>query len=99
MKSYPLSLGNMSKDFAVNSMLKTGLNGCVYNFSVDCNTIDINHNINIHKYLNEKTRYKIMLGFFQELFIRLLSICTVRMFNRSLASNFEGRIKYVSLNN
>ena len=40
-----------------------------------------------------------MLGFFQELFIRLLSICTVRMFNRSLASNFEGRIKYVSLNN
>ena len=50
MKSYPLSLGNMSKDFAVNSMLKTGLNGCVYNFSVDYNTIDINHNINIHKY-------------------------------------------------
>ena len=40
-----------------------------------------------------------MLGFFQELFIRLLSICTIRMFNRSLASNFEGRIKYVSLNN
>ena len=54
MKSYPLSLGNMSKDFAVNSMLKAGLNGCVYNFSVDYNTIDINHNINIHKYLMKK---------------------------------------------
>ena len=28
-----------------------GLNGCVYNFSVDYNAIDNSNTINIHKYL------------------------------------------------
>ena len=42
----PLRLGNISKDFSVDNMKKTGLNGYVYDFSVDYNTIavdDIRH--------------------------------------------------------
>ena len=31
----PLYLGNISKDWSVNNMKKTGLNGYVYEFSVD----------------------------------------------------------------
>ena len=31
----PLCLGNISKDFSVDNMKKAGLNGYVYDFSVD----------------------------------------------------------------
>ena len=30
---------------------KTGLNGLMYDFSLDCNTIGVNSIIDIHKYL------------------------------------------------
>ena len=35
----PLCLGNISKGFSVDNMKKTGLNGYVYNFSVDYDAI------------------------------------------------------------
>ena len=35
IKPFPLGLRNISKDFTANNMRKTGLNGYVYNFSVD----------------------------------------------------------------
>ena len=35
IKKYPLCSGNISGDFSANNMKKTGLNECVYNFSVD----------------------------------------------------------------
>ena len=35
----PLCLGNISKDFTVDYMKKTGLNECVYDFSVDYDAI------------------------------------------------------------
>ena len=34
----PICLGNISRDFSVDNMKKTGLNGYVYNFSVDCDS-------------------------------------------------------------
>ena len=40
IKRYPLCLGNISKDFSVDYIKKTGLNGYVYDFSVDYNIID-----------------------------------------------------------
>ena len=40
-----------------------------------------------------------MLGFIKKIFIRLLSICTIRNFGESLAFNSKGPIKCVSLNN
>ena len=37
----PLCLGNISKDWSVDNMKKTGLNGYVYDFSVDCDAIAV----------------------------------------------------------
>ena len=50
----PLCLGNISKDFSVDIMEKTGLNGYVYDFSVDYDSIAVDDRLDIHKYLMEK---------------------------------------------
>ena len=52
----PLCLGNISKDFSVDNMKKekTGLNGYVYDFSVDYDAIAVAEILDIHKYLMEK---------------------------------------------
>ena len=50
----PLCLGNISKDFPVNNMKKTGLTGYVYYFSVDHDAIAVDDILEIHKYLMEK---------------------------------------------
>ena len=46
----PLCLGNVSKDFSVDNMKKAGLNGYVYDFSVDYNAISADDILDIHKY-------------------------------------------------
>ena len=50
----PLCLGNISKDFSVDNMKKTGLNGYAYDFSVDYDVIEVDDILDIHKYLMEK---------------------------------------------
>ena len=50
----PLCLRNISKDFSVDNMKKTGLNGYVYDFSVDYDAIAVDDILDIHKYLIEK---------------------------------------------
>ena len=50
----PLCLGNISKDFSVDNMKKIGLNGYVYDFSVDYGAIANDKILDIHKYLMEK---------------------------------------------
>ena len=50
-----LYLGNISKDFTADDMKKAGLNGCVYGFSVDYSTTDVNNIVHIYKYLMKKT--------------------------------------------
>ena len=52
--AYPLCLGNISKYFSEDNMKKTGLNGHVYDFSVDYNAIAVDDILDIHKYLMEK---------------------------------------------
>ena len=51
---YPLCLGNISKKISVDNMKKTGLNGYVYDFSVDYDAISVDDVLDIHKYLMEK---------------------------------------------
>ena len=51
MKIYTLCLGNISGNCSANNMKKTGLNRCVYDFSLDYKTFDTNNVIDIHKYL------------------------------------------------
>ena len=54
LKAYLLCLGNISKDFSVDNMKKTGLNGYVYDFSAGYNAIALGDTLDIHKYLIEK---------------------------------------------
>ena len=50
----PLCLGNISKDWLVDKMKMTGLNGYVYDFSVDYDAVDVDGIKDIHKYLMKK---------------------------------------------
>ena len=50
----PLCLGNISKDWSVDNMKDTGLNGYVYDFSVDYHAVAVDDIKNIHKYLMKK---------------------------------------------
>ena len=47
----PLCLGNISKEFSVDKMEKTGLNGYVYGFSADADAIAVDEIIDIYKNL------------------------------------------------
>ena len=61
----PLCLGNISKDWSVDNMKKTGFNGYVYDFSVDCDAIAVDDIKDIHKYLMKKNNivwYVVSIG-------------------------------------
>ena len=49
-----MCLGNILKEYSVDNMKKTGLNGYVYDFSVDYNAIAVDDILGIHKYLIKK---------------------------------------------
>ena len=51
-----LCLGNILKDWSVDNVKKTSLKGCVYDFSVDYEAIEVSDILDIHKYLMEKNR-------------------------------------------
>ena len=50
----PICLGNISKDWSVDNMKKTGFTGYVYDFSVDYSATDVDDIKDIHKYLMKK---------------------------------------------
>ena len=50
----PLCLGNISKDWSLDNMKDTGLNGYVYDFTVDYNAVVVDGIKAIHKYLMKK---------------------------------------------
>ena len=50
----PICLGNISKDWSVDNMKRTGFTGYVYDFSVDYTPITVDDIKDIHKYLMEK---------------------------------------------
>ena len=50
----PLCLGNISKDWLMDNMKRTGLNGYVYDFSVDYDAAYVDDIKDIHKYLMKK---------------------------------------------
>ena len=49
-----LCIRNISKGFSVGDMKKNGLNGYVYDFSVDHDAIATDDVLDIHKYLMKK---------------------------------------------
>ena len=50
----PLCLGNISKDWSIDNMKNTGLNGYVYDFSVDYDAIAVDDILGIDNYLMKK---------------------------------------------
>ena len=54
MVASPLCLGNISKDWSVDTMKKTGLDGYVYDFTFDYDAVAIDNILDIHKYLMKK---------------------------------------------
>ena len=52
--AYPLCLGNISKDWSVDNVKKTGLKGYAFDFSVDCDGNSVSDILDIHKYLLKK---------------------------------------------
>ena len=50
----PICLGNISKDWSVDNMKRTGFTGYVYNFSVDYEAITVDDIKDIHEYLMKK---------------------------------------------
>ena len=50
----PLCLGNISKDWSIDNMKRSGFTGYVYDFSVDYDATDVDDIKDIHKYLMKK---------------------------------------------
>ena len=50
-----LCSGNISKDWSVDNMRKTGFNGYVYDFTIDYDATDVDDILDIHKYSLKKT--------------------------------------------
>ena len=50
----PFSFGNISNDWSVDSIVKTGLRGYFYDFSVNCDAIAVDDNLDIYSYLMKK---------------------------------------------
>ena len=46
----PLCLGNISKDWSIDNMKRTGFTGYVYDFSADYEATDVDDIKGIHKY-------------------------------------------------
>ena len=90
----PLCLGNISKDWSVDNMKRTGFNGYVYDFSVDYGVTDVDDLLDIHKYLVKKKKnivYMKMFGFVKKVFF--VGLATLASFtNGSLLS-------YISMKN
>ena len=51
----PLCLGNISKDWSIDNMKRTGFTDYVYDFSVDYDATDVVDIKDIHKYLMKKS--------------------------------------------
>ena len=55
----PLCLGNISRDWSIDNMKRTGFTGYIYDFSVDHEATDFADIKDIHKYLmKKKSLYK-----------------------------------------
>ena len=57
VNTVPICLGNVSKGFSDN-MKKTGLYGHVYDFSIDYDSTDVDHILDIYKYLIKENYIK-----------------------------------------
>ena len=84
------------KTFPVDNMKKTGLNGYVYDFSVDYDTIAVDDILDIHKYLMKKNDIKKMFRFIKKIFITVIGFIRLSVVNplkRVSMSNRECKVR------
>ena len=67
-KDYALRLRNITKDFTVNDLKKTGLKRILNFFSIDFSPIYTNNILDIRKYLMKETWCKIMFGLIKKIY-------------------------------
>ena len=95
IKPNQLCFGNISKNFTLDNMNKTGPKGSVKLFSVDYNAIDNNDFLDIHRYLMKDTLYKIIFAIIKRMFVVLLT----SLINVSSIVNASNHANCVSLSN
>ena len=72
-KDYALRLRNITKDFTINDLKKTGLKRILNFFSIDFSPIYTNNILDIHKYLMKGTWCKIIFRLIKKIFFGLLT--------------------------
>ena len=73
----PLCLRNISKDWSLDNMKKTGFNGYLFDFRVDYDATDVGDISDIHKYLMKKKKKIVSMkifGFVKKVFFVGLTI-------------------------
>ena len=87
----PLCLGNISKDWSIDNMKRTGFTGYVYDFSVDYEATDVDDVKDTHKYLMKKNNIVQVktFGFVKKVFVLGLTIL----------SDITKALECVSMNN
>ena len=70
----PLCLGNISKDWSVDNIKRTGFKGYVYDFTIDYDVIAVDDILDIHKYLMKKNNMTKMFGLIKKVFFIGLTI-------------------------
>ena len=85
----PLCLGNISKHFSIDNILKTGLNGYVFDFT---DTIKVDDILDIHKYLVEKNNKKRCLNLLKNVFFTAIAFFSFNILN-------VNSLECVSMNN
>ena len=94
--SYPLCLGNVSKDFSLLNTTNTGLSGYIYGFRVDYKAITNDKIHDIHRFFDRKKQYKMIFGLIKCLMLKcFFTAMTFFKFNLSNVNSLE----YVSMNN
>ena len=93
----PLCLRNSSKDWSVDDMKETGLNGYVYDFSVNYSNTSVDDILNILKYSMKKVTKHKMFGFIKKcFFIRvtiLSSLTSVNLLSCISMNNQEYKVR------
>ena len=93
----PLCLRNSSKDWSVDDMKETGLNGYVYDFSVNYSNTSVDDILNILKYSMKKVTKHKMFGFIKKcFFIRvtiLSSLTSVNLLSCISINNQEYKVR------
>ena len=83
---------NHFKDFSVDNTKKAGLNGYVYDFSVDYDAIAVEDILDIHNHLMEKKQYKMIYRFIKRCFFTAMTFFSYNALN-------VNSLEYVSMNN